>query len=132
MTTNYGPVAIWLTIVGAGVLTYGLRLSFILLFGRIDTVPPRLVGVLRYVPAAVLAALVAPAIVSLSTAPTAALQYELPELLARWVAPTVGLQFELPKLLAGAVALLVAWRRESVLATIGAGMGSLWLFQLLV
>jgi branched-subunit amino acid transport protein len=114
VTTSYGPVAVWLAVVGAGVLTYALRLSFILLFGRIDTVPPRLVGVLRYVPAAVLAALVAPAIVSLSAA------------------PTLGLQYELPKLLAGGVALVVAWRRESVLATIGAGMGSLWLFQALL
>lgn len=114
MTTNYGPVAIWLTIAGAGVLTYALRLSFILLFGRIDTVPPRLVGVLRYVPAAVLAALVAPAVVSLSATPTLTLQYEM------------------PKLLAAVVALVVAWRRESVLATIGAGMGSLWVFQALV
>lgn len=114
MTTSYGPTAIWLAIVAAGLCTYALRLSFILLFGRVDTVPPRLVGVLRYVPAAVLAALVAPAILSLSASPTLALQYET------------------PKLLAGAVAVVVAWQRESVLATIGAGMGALWLFQFLL
>lgn len=114
MTTSYGAAEIWLVFVAAGLLTFGLRLSFILLFGRIDTVPPRVVGVLRYVPAAVLAALVSPAILSVS------------------VAPSLGLTYELPKLFAGGVALVVAWRRESVLATIGVGMGALWLFQLLL
>ncbi|MFB6222001.1 MAG: AzlD domain-containing protein [Halolamina sp.] len=114
MTTSYGPGAIWLAIVGAGLCTYALRLSFILLLGRVDTVPPRLVGVLRYVPAAVLAALVAPAILSVSAA------------------PTLALNFETPKLLAGTVAVIVAWRTESVLGTIAVGMGSLWLFQYLL
>ena len=114
MTTSYGPEAIWLAIAVAGLCTYALRLSFVLLLGRVDTVPPRLVGVLRYVPAAVLAALVAPAIISLSAT------------------PSLGLQYETPKLLAGGVAVVVAWRRESVLATIGAGMVSLWLLEILL
>lgn len=113
MTTSYSPAEIWLAIVAAGLCTYALRLSFILLLGRVDTVPPRLVGVLRYVPAAVLAALVAPAILSLS------------------VVPTLTFQFEMPKLVAGGVAILVAWRTESVLATIGVGMVVLWLVQYL-
>lgn len=114
MTTSYSPAEIWLAIVAAGLCTYALRLSFILLLGRVDTVPPRLVGVLRYVPAAVLAALVAPAILSLS------------------VTPTPAFQFELPKLVAGTVAIVVAWRTESVLATIGVGMVVLWLVQYLL
>lgn len=114
MTTSYGPGAIWLAIVGAGVLTFGLRLSFILLLGRVDTVPPRLVGVLRYVPAAVLSALVAPAILSVSAT------------------PSLVLEFETAKLLAASVATLVAWRTESVLGTIGVGMAALWLFQYLL
>ncbi|MEF8800095.1 MAG: AzlD domain-containing protein [Halolamina sp.] len=111
MTTSYSPAEIWLAIVAAGLCTYGLRLSFILLLGRVDTVPPRLVGVLRYVPAAVLAALVAPAILSFSTV------------------PSLAFQFEGPKLIAGGVAIVVAWRTESVLATIGVGMVVLWLVQ---
>lgn len=114
MTTSYGPTEIWIAIVAAGLLTYALRLSFILLLGRVDTVPPRLAGVLRYVPAAVLAALVAPAILSLSAT------------------PSLALEFETPKLVAGTVAAGVAWRTESVLATIGVGMGVLYLVQYLL
>lgn len=114
MTTSYSPAEIWLAIAAAGICTYALRLSFILLLGRVDTVPPRLVGVLRYVPAAVLAALVAPAVVSLSAT------------------PSLALQFEQPKLVAGLVATVVAWRTESVLATIGVGMTVLWLAQYLL
>jgi len=114
MTTSYGPAAIWLAILAAGLFTFALRFSFILLFGRVDTVPPRLIGVLRYVPAAVLAALVAPAIVSVTATPTVALAYEQ------------------AKLLAGAVAAVVAWQTEDVLSTIGVGMGTLWLFQYLL
>lgn len=120
MTTSYGPTEIWLAIVAAGLCTYALRLSFILLLGRVDTVPPRLVGILRYVPAAVLAALVAPAILSLS-ATSAPAQL-----------PSFALQFETPKLVAGTVAAVVAWRTESVLATIGVGMAVLWLVQYLL
>lgn len=114
MTTAFGDATIWLVIVAAGIGTLALRLSFILLFGRIDSVPPRVVGVLRFVPAAVLAALVAPAIVTLS------------------VEPSVGLQYDQSKLLAGSVAAVVAWRTENVLATIGVGMGALWTLQLLL
>lgn len=114
MTTSYAPAAIWLAIIAAGLCTFALRLSFILLLGRVDTVPPRLVGVLRYVPAAVLAALVAPAILSVTATPSVAVTYE---------------QAKLP---AGAVAAVVAWRTGDVLATIGVGMGALWLFQYLL
>jgi branched-subunit amino acid transport protein len=115
MPTDLADPTIWLVIVAAGGGTLALRLSFILLFGRIDTVPPRVVGVLRFVPAAVLAALVAPAIVALSTA----------------VGDPVGLAFDPAKVVAGAVAAVVAWRTESVLYTIGVGMGVLWTLTLL-
>jgi branched-subunit amino acid transport protein len=67
-------------------------------------VPPRLERALRYVPAAVLAALVVPAVVAADGSPT---------LLGN------------DRLLAGAAAALVAWRTESVLATIVVGMVAL-------
>lgn len=114
MTTGHGPGAIWLIIVAVGVGTYALRLSFILLLGRLDEVPPRVAGVLRFVPAAVLAALVVPAVVSLS------------------IEPAPALQFDSAKLVAGSVAALVAWRTENVLATIGVGMIVLWVVRLVV
>lgn len=123
MTTEYGAATIWLVIVAAGAGTLALRLSFILLFGRIDSVPARVVGVLRFVPAAVLAALVAPAFVALSINGGGG-----GNLLAN---DAVGLAYEPAKVVAAGVAGLVAWRTESVLATIGIGMVVLWSLTLL-
>jgi len=109
MTTTYPDPTLWLTIVVIGVLTFGIRVSFIALFGRLDEVPPRVDTLLRYVPAAVLAGLVFPKFVALG-----------------------GGGPEIDKLLAGAAAVLVAWRTENVLATLGAGMGTLWVLRFLI
>jgi branched-subunit amino acid transport protein len=109
MSTTYGDPLLWLTIVVIGVLTFGIRVSFNALFGRLDEVPPRVDTLLRYVPAAVLAGLVFPSFVTLG-----------------------GAGPELDKLLAGAAAVLVAWRTENVLADLGAGMGTLWVIRFLV
>jgi branched-subunit amino acid transport protein len=103
---------VWLAIVAIGVVTYAIRLSFIYLFGRIDEVPTRLRRPLRYVPPAVLAALV------------------LPDLLS--VGPSVAATLLDERLLAGVVAGAVAWRTENVFATIAAGMGALWLLRFVV
>ncbi|WP_089385400.1 AzlD domain-containing protein [Halorubrum vacuolatum] len=103
---------IWLAIVLIGVATYGFRYSFIHLFGRIDEVPPTVKRVLRYVPAAVLAALVVPDLVTLRPTVTATLLDE--------------------RLIAGAVAGVVAWRTENVFATIGVGMLTLWVVRFIV
>jgi branched-subunit amino acid transport protein len=51
--------ALWLTIGGAGAVTFVLRLSLILLLGHIE-IPPFLERALRYVPVAVLTAVVIP------------------------------------------------------------------------
>lgn len=111
MTTSYGPAAVLGTIVAIGVATYAIRVSFIALFGRLDDIPPRVQRALRYVPAAVLAALVAPALVT--TQPDAG-----------------GLA--IGRLVAGAVAAGIAWRTENVLATMVAGMVTLWVVRFLV
>lgn len=95
-----GP-QIWLAIVVAGLGTFLIRASFLFLFEHMGGVPPRLERALRYVPAAVLAALVVPALVAADGSPT-----------------VIGND----RLLAGALAALVAWRTESVLATIVVGM----------
>ena len=102
----------WVAIVAIGALTYGIRLSFIHLFGRIDGVPTRLQRPLRYVPPAVLAALVLPRLVTLGPSVAATLLDE--------------------QLIAGLVAGAVAWRTENVFATIATGMGVLWLFRFVV
>ena len=112
MTTGHSPVDIWLVIVAAGVGTFALRLSFILLIGRLSAVPAVLEGVLRFVPAAVLSALVASSVLALSVAP-------------------VAVSYEPAKVVAGSVAAVVAWRTENVLATIGVGMVALWVLQAL-
>lgn len=111
--TEYGSTTIWAIFVAAAIATYALRLSFILLLDQVEEVPPRVIGLLRFVPAAVLAALVVPAIIVLT------------------VDPTVGIDIDPAKGAAGVIAALVAWRTENVLATIGIGMIALWSIQLL-
>jgi branched-subunit amino acid transport protein len=104
-------MSLWLTILGAGVVTYAIRLSFILMLERME-VPPRARQALRYVPPAVLSAIV------------------FPELLLR------DDEFDLSlgnlRLLAGVLAALVAWRTKSVLLSIAAGLGALWVLQAVV
>ncbi|MFO8115086.1 MAG: AzlD domain-containing protein [Halorubrum sp.] len=107
-----GSPRVWVAILLIGVATYGFRLSFIHLFGRIDEVPDRVKRPLRYVPPAVLAALVLPDLMTLRPSVAATLLDE--------------------RLIAGAVAGAVAWRTENVFATITVGMATLWLFRFVV
>jgi branched-subunit amino acid transport protein len=112
MTTSYGPTAVWGVILAIGLITYAIRLSFIALFGRIDDIPPGVERALAYVPAAVLAALVVPELVTVQSTLVATLGQD--------------------RLLAGLVAAAVAWRTENVFATIAVGMGALWLLRFVV
>lgn len=107
--TTFDSAALWLVIVTAGVGTYAIRLSFIALFGRLDDVPEGVERALRFVPAAVLSALVVP-------------QFVLAD-------GSVALSAANARLFAGAFAALVAWRTEDILATIVAGMGALWVLN---
>jgi len=106
VTTTYGPLAIWAVVLVVGVATFAIRYSFVYLFGRIDGVPPRIEEALRFVPAAVLAALVAPAIVD--------------------PGPTLAATVLDDRFLAGAVAAVVAWYTENMFATIAVGLLTLW------
>jgi branched-subunit amino acid transport protein len=92
---------VWAAILVVGLGTYALRASFLFLFERLGGVPPRLETALGFVPAAVLSALVVPAVL----APEGSLS-------------VLGND----RLIAGAVAALVAWYTESILATIVVGM----------
>ncbi|THF55373.1 AzlD domain-containing protein [Pseudothauera rhizosphaerae] len=97
-----------LTLFVSGLATFLIRLSFI----AGERWLPRgegLHAVLAYVPAAVLAALIAP------------------ELLVR--DGSVLLTADNARLWAGLVAIAVALASRSVMATIVAGMGALWLLQ---
>ncbi len=111
-TGTMTDLRIWIAVVIIGMATYGFRYSFIHLFGRIDEVPTNVKRVLRYVPPAVLAALVVPDLVTLRPGVAATLLDE--------------------RLIAGAAAAVVAWRTENVFATIGVGMLVLWLFRFVI
>ncbi len=102
---------IWVVMIIGGLLTFGMRFSFIYLLGRVD-VPPLVRRALRFVPPAVLSALILPALLM----PSGTLDLTLGN--ERW--------------LAGLVAILVAWRTRSVLLTILAGVAALVILRLLM
>jgi branched chain amino acid efflux pump len=95
-------------LVVAGVLTFLTRLSFIALLGRFE-LPPLAARALRFVPPAVLSAII------------------FPELVLRGGELQLG--WRNPRLLAGLAAALVAWRSRNVFLTIAAGMATLWGLQ---
>lgn len=111
MPTEYSSALVWAAIVTIGVATFAIRGSFIALFGRLDDIPPGVERALRFVPAAVLAALVAPSLLATD--------------------PGTG-TLAMDKLVAGGIAAAVAWRTESVLWTMTAGLGVLWVVRFLL
>ncbi len=102
---------IWIVMLLGGLLTFGMRLSFIYLLGGVS-VPDGIRRALRFVPPTVLSALVLPALLM----PAGQIDIGLGN--HRW--------------LAGLIAILVAWRTRSILLTILAGMAALLLLQLLL
>jgi branched-subunit amino acid transport protein len=102
---------VWAAIVAVGLGTFGLRFSFLYLEGRTGGIPPAAERALRFVPPAVLAALVLPAVV-----------------VSDGSVALVGND----RLVAGVAAALVAWRTEDILATIAAGVGALLALGLLL
>jgi branched-subunit amino acid transport protein len=107
--TTHSPLLIWVLIGTIGLGTWLIRLSFLALLGRVAEVPPALGRVLRFIPAAVLAALVLPALTH----------------------ATGELNLATERFVAGALAAVVAWRTKNVLATITVGMAALWILQAL-
>jgi Predicted membrane protein len=95
---------IWLVVFLGGALTFGMRMSFIYLFGRFE-IPAMVKRALRFVPPAVLSAIIAPALFM----PNNALELSLNNY----------------RLMAGVVAILVGWRTKNTLLTILAGMAAL-------
>jgi len=101
-------MTLWLVVLAAGLLTFGTRLSFIVLLHRLKF-PGWFLRGLRFVPMAVLSAII------------------LPQLATR--NNVLDISFRNPQLFAGALAILVAWRTKNVLLTILAGMAARLLFQ---
>ena len=98
----------WLIIVGMGIVTYAIRLSLIVLLGRLD-VPPLVQRALRFVPPAVLSAII------------------LPEVLRPGGA--LDISFGNDRLIAGVLAAVVAWRTRNVFLSIAVGMVALWILS---
>lgn len=101
-------MTVWIIIVAMGVLTYSERMSFILIFGNRE-VPELLRRALRFVPPAVLSAIVLPAILSQDGA--------------------LDLSLGNAQIYAGALAAAVAWFTRNMLLTIVVGMAALWVLQ---
>lgn len=101
----------WLTIFVAGLATFLTRLSFIYLIGR-RTMPDWFMRALRFVPAAVLSAII------------------VPETLT-WQG-TTSLDWHNPQLWAAIVAVLVGLRVKNVFLIIAAGMVAFVAFQWLL
>jgi len=106
MTDN----TIFWIIIATAAGTHLARVSFFLLSGRMERLST-LRKALRFVPVAVLPAIIAPALF-------------MP-------AGTLDVSPGNTRLVAGLVAVVVAWRTGNVLLTIASGMGLLWLLQAL-
>jgi branched-subunit amino acid transport protein len=104
-------MTLWLTVLLGGLITYAERLSLIAPMGRI-TLPPVLVRGLRFVPPAVLTAII------------------VPELLL----PHGELDFSFgnARLLAGVLAAVIAWWSRNVILTVVSGMVTLWVLTALL
>jgi branched-subunit amino acid transport protein len=99
---------LWIVILAVGLLNYLSRLSFIAVFAR-RSMPPLLARALKYVPAAMLTALILPMILA---TPAAAGAFN-------------------PRVVAALIAGIVAFYTHSTLKTLAAGMAALWLLQAL-
>ncbi|HVK55476.1 MAG TPA: AzlD domain-containing protein [Burkholderiales bacterium] len=102
---------IWMIIVGAGLITFVMRLSFIYLHGK-TSFPAWFHRSLRYVPVAVVAAIVLPGIAMQSG--------------------VLDVSLNNPRLLAGIIAGLVAWWTGNAIAVLVVGMSALWVLQIWV
>ncbi len=101
---------IWLVMLLGGLVTFGMRVSLIYLFGRFQ-VPETMRRALHYVPPAVLSAIVFPELFL----PSGAFDVSLTN----------------ARLLAGLAAILTAWFSKNTLITILTGMAALVLLQYL-
>lgn len=99
---------LWLVFVGAGLITFAIRLSFIALAGRYQP-PSWFVVLLPFVPIAALTALIAPDLLM--------------------VAGQFNVGFDNPRFWAGLVAIAVAAWRKNILLTIGCGFVALLMVQ---
>lgn len=102
----------WLLILGMAAVTVAVRYPVLALVSRMQVHPMVLDG-MRYIPPAVLAAIIVPAVLMPHGA-------------------QIALTWRNESLVAAIVAGLVAWRTRSLLLTIALGMATFWIWRLLV
>ena len=102
----------FLLILGMFLVTFGVRYPVLSLVSRVQ-LPEILESGLKYVPPAILMAIIVPAIL-------------LPE------GDTININLANAPLYAGITAALVSWRTNNLLLTILTGMGVLWVWQWLL
>ncbi|WP_353112407.1 AzlD domain-containing protein [Salinisphaera dokdonensis] len=105
MSEGMSTTMVWLTIAMAGLLTFLLRWSFIAMIDSLE-MPPAVRRALRFVPAAVLSAIIWPAVIVQDGA--------------------IDLWIDNLHLIAALIAAVVAWRTRSIFYTIAVGMLALW------
>lgn len=98
-------VDVWVIVVAGGLITFLQRFSFLAVAERAAQVPPKVREALRMIPAAALAALVAPAVFR--------------------AGPEGAVDLLNPRVLAAALAIAVMWRTRQVLLTLTVGLGVL-------
>jgi branched-subunit amino acid transport protein len=101
---------LWLIIIGMGVITYTIRLSMIVMSGQVQ-LNDELQRALRYVPPAVLSAIIVPEMIQ--------------------PGGTLDISLGNERLLAGLIAIVVAWYTKNMIWTVAIGMITLWLLQVL-
>lgn len=109
---GFDPVVVWGIILAILIGTFAFRVSFIVLFGHLESVPERLERLLQFVAPAALAALAFPALV--------------------YVDGTFAITLGNERLVAGGLAAIVAWYTESLLATVVVGMAVYWVLLAVV
>lgn len=100
---------IWTAIVLAGIGTYTMRAAFLVFAHRLADVPPGVQRLLRQIPPAALASIVAPALVR----------------------PEGHLDLLQGRFVAGVLAGVIAWRTRNIALTLAVGLGVLMVIDAL-
>ena len=98
----------WPVVLCSGLGVFLMRFVFILILDKVE-LPAPMLRMLRFIPAAVLTAIVVPSVLLQKNGGI------------HWAQPE--------RMIAALLAVLVAWKTRNVLATIGSGMLALWLLQ---
>jgi len=98
-------------VAGMALVTFAARYPVLAFFGRLNP-PPYVLQALKFVPPAVLTALIVPSVL-------------LPE-------GELAVQLQNAALVAGVLAALIAWRTRNLLLTIVLGMAAFWLWRALI